>query len=112
MVREEQQGPKLGTKYNQMEKERRQTTMENKWHEIWEKRQGNSDILANGNQQEIFWELKRINGFDVLDGGIAYEQLYLQYTQTKRELEYCPQLGSYSLQSIFEVGCGCGANHP
>ena len=49
-------------------------------------------------------ELKRINGFDVVGGGIPYASLLKQYEETKAGLRL-PTGGS-----VFEVGCGAGAN--
>lgn len=78
--------------------------MQNKWHEIWEKRQGNLEQIDYNDYQAVFSELKRINGFDINDGGIPLQSLLRQYEDTKRKLKL--EKGD----SLFEVGCGCGAN--
>lgn len=78
--------------------------MQNKWHEIWEKRQGNLEQIDYNDYQAVFSELKRINGFDINDGGIPLQSLLRQYEDTKRKLKLEKGV------SLFEVGCGCGAN--
>lgn len=80
----------------------------NKWKEIWEKRIANDNALL-GNKEEVLLELKRINGFDSTDNILSYDSFYDQYIQTKRELSFGAKK-DFILQSIFEVGCGSGAN--
>ncbi len=82
----------------------------NKWHEIWEKRTAKEEILVSGTPQEIFLELKRINGWDSTGSMLEYDQFYDQYVQTRNELEFNPRSKSNVISSVFEVGCGCGAN--
>lgn len=82
----------------------------NKWHEIWEQRRENKNILQNGNSKQIFMELKRINGWDSTGSMLEYDQFYNQYIQTKNELAFNPYSSQNRISSIFELGCGCGAN--
>ncbi len=82
----------------------------NKWHEIWEKRTENKEILISGSPKEILLELKRINGWDSTGSMLEYDQFYDQYVQTRNELEFHPRFKSNVISSVFEVGCGCGAN--
>ena len=81
-----------------------------KWHEVWEQRTENKTILESKNPREIFMELKRINGWDSTGSMLEYDQFYDQYIQTKNELEFNPRSKSNMISSVFEVGCGCGAN--
>ncbi len=81
-----------------------------KWHEVWEQRTENKTILESKNPREIFMELKRINGWDSTGSMLEYDQFYDQYIQTKNELEFNPRSISNMISSVFEVGCGCGAN--
>lgn len=81
-----------------------------KWHEIWEQRTVNKTILNSKNPSEVFMELKRINGWDSTGSMLEYDQFYDQYVQTKNELEFNPRSKSNVISSVFEVGCGCGAN--
>lgn len=83
---------------------------ESKWHEVWEKRSENAEILKSGNTREILLELKRINGWDSTGSMLEYDQFYDQYVQTRNELEFNPRLKTNTISSVFEVGCGCGAN--
>ena len=78
--------------------------MGNKWHEIWEKRTENFAAIDINDVYAVFAELKRINGFDITDGGIPLAALVEQYKDTKEKLKVLPGA------SVFEVGCGSGAN--
>lgn len=88
----------------------RMDIQKNRWHEVWEHRVENEAILKSENPREIFMELKRINGWDSTGSMLKYDQFYDQYVQTKNELEFSPRSKSNVISSVFEVGCGCGAN--
>ena len=60
--------------------------MKNKWQEIWEKRSANMADMDNNDYQAVFAEPKRINGFDITDGGIPLNALLKQYEDTKKKL--------------------------
>ena len=77
--------------------------MNNKWKAIWNGRKPAADALA-GSWQEVFLELKRLNGYDVMGDGISLKAFLEEDAQT-REL-----LGLSANSSVFEVGCGTGAN--
>ena len=80
--------------------------MENKWKSIWESRRIDESLIGSADTDSLFLELKRCNGFDVLDGGIPLESLKLQYAVTRDKLlQYAPKA-----RSVYEVGCGSGAN--
>lgn len=80
--------------------------MKNDWKRIWEKREINESLLSTTDRNALFAELKRCNGFDVVGGGIPLESLLEQYRVTKEKLtQYAPQA-----KSVYEVGCGSGAN--
>ena len=49
--------------------------MENKWKEIWEKRSDDFSNVDMSNPINIFMELKRIDGFDVI-GGVFHKKHY------------------------------------
>lgn len=76
----------------------------NNWKDIWENRSVDDSIYTLNNNQEVFAELKKINGFDVIDNGLSYEALFEQFNKICRKVD----LGIE--KSIFEVGCGSGAN--
>lgn len=82
----------------------------NNWREIWDKRSADTGILSGGNEKKIFMELKRSNGFDLYADGLKYEEFIRQYKQIKRELTFNKNADNYALSSVFEVGCGSGAN--
>ena len=79
------------------------------WKRIWEKREVTSGAIADlNNKKRVFLELKRLDGFDVVGEGLSYEALFAQYRETKDML--FKNYNSDSKKSIYEVGCGCGAN--
>lgn len=76
-----------------------------KWKEIWEKRTDRFDSIDMNDPVQVLVELKRIDGFDVVDGGMDYDALKGQNEDILRRLsKFKP------IKSVFDVGCGCGAN--
>lgn len=82
---------------------------ENNWKALWGGRSAEQVVLRGGDPRKIFMELKRSDGFDVVDGGISYETFLEQYRQMKEMLSRGLPQGS-TVQSVYEVGCGSGAN--
>lgn len=80
-------------------------TVNYKWKEIWENREDHIENIDKNDPQKLFIELKRIDGFDVVDGGIPYQSLIDQNTNFLKRLQKYEKISS-----IFDVGCGCGAN--
>ncbi|MCR5495788.1 MAG: class I SAM-dependent methyltransferase [Treponema sp.] len=76
----------------------------NRWKEIWNNRVDNLNIIDINDSKQVFLELKRLDGFDITNEGIPYESLIKQYQDTKNSLYL--EKGD----SVFEVGCGSGAN--
>lgn len=77
--------------------------MGNKWKEIWNRRKPVTDGLA-GDWEHVYLELKRLNGYDVMEGGIPLDS-YLNFNAGLVEL-----LDLTPGKSVYEVGCGAGAN--
>ena len=77
--------------------------MGNNWKEIWNRRRPVEGGL-DGDWQEVFLELKRLNGYDVMEGGIPLDS-YLNFNAGLMEL-----LDLTPGKSVYEVGCGAGAN--
>lgn len=73
------------------------------WKDIWDKKEANFEGIDTDNVREVFLELKKSNGFDVVDGAFTYESFLQQYAHTKE------MLGEH-VQSVYEIGCGSGAN--
>lgn len=84
--------------------------MSNKWREIWEKRNANLNEIYSGDMKRVFLELKRIAGWDATGDMLAFEQFQRQYVEIKNELEFCAASQHRPIKSVYEVGCGCGAN--
>ena len=84
--------------------------MENHWHDIWNNRKINAEALESGDSQKIVLELKRLVGWDCQDklggysGEAMYRELVKEYHYIKENLQPPP------CGSVFEVGCGSGAN--
>lgn len=81
----------------------------NHWKEIWAKHSADEGILKKEDERYILLELKRSSGFDVF-GGITYENWMEWYRQVKRELSLMAEAECGTMESVFEVGCGSGAN--
>ena len=77
--------------------------MENDWKSVWNRRQAESTALT-GKWQDVFLELKRLNGFDVVEGGIPLDSLLMQGRRIKELLHLTAGM------SVYDVGCGAGAN--
>lgn len=73
-----------------------------KWKPIWEKRNVN-DIETSRDKDDILEKLIQTDGFDTGNGKIELDswKQYIQFLTNK--------LGLIAGDSIFEVGCGCGA---
>lgn len=83
----------------------------NKWKEVWNKRTARFDGIDPNDCKRFFLELKRIDGFDIQTDGMSYDTFVRQYEILKSELAFVSGAGrSMPVESVFEVGCGCGAN--
>lgn len=78
------------------------------WKEIWSKRASDEglDIEAlKQNPKEMFLYMKKLNGFDIVEGGISYEAFMEQHKSLAEKL--CLKK---PCESVFEIGCGSGGN--
>lgn len=80
--------------------------MKNMWKELWDKRTAELEKVLSGDDEQVFLELKRSNGFDVFDGKMNYSSFVFQLDLLEKELSF----PNRELKSIYEVGCGSGAN--
>lgn len=81
------------------------------WKEIWNKRSFNFEILKTKDNNLIFQELKRTNSFDIINGGLTISELLKQYNQIKENFAQAFNDKIFNnIKSIYEVGCGSGAN--
>lgn len=82
---------------------------ENNWKRLWSSRTADQTALQSDDPRKIFMELKRTNGFDVVKDRISYESFLGQYHEMIKNLSLrLPD--SAAIRSVFEVGCGSGAN--
>ena len=77
--------------------------MDNKWREIWNRRKPDTGGLE-GDWKHVFLELKRLNGYDVMKGGISLDAWLELDAEIKQRLHLTHG------DRVFEVGCGAGAN--
>jgi len=75
----------------------------NAWKVVWNRRQA-AEVALSGDWQDVFLELKRLNGFDVVDGGIPLNSLLMQGRRIVELLHLSAGM------SVYDVGCGAGAN--
>ena len=77
--------------------------MDNKWREIWNRRKPVTGGLT-GDWEHIYLELKRLNGYDIMEGGISLDA-WLELDAEIQQRLHLTHGGR-----VFEVGCGAGAN--
>ena len=77
--------------------------MGNKWKEIWNRRKPVTGALS-GSWQDVFLELKRLNGYDVMGEGVPLDSFLSFNVRLMELLDLTPG------KSVYEVGCGAGAN--
>lgn len=82
---------------------------ENNWKRLWSNRCADKTILRGGDPEKIFMELKRSSGFDVVKDQLTYQSFLGWYREMKENLS-CRLPDGKAMQSVFEVGCGSGAN--
>lgn len=88
------------------EKEKR-----NDWKILWSKRSINMDILCKEDKAKIFLELKRSNGFDVMNEGLSLQSFIAQYLEIREGLFFSSNNKErLPITSVYEIGCGSGAN--
>lgn len=83
--------------------------MENNWEKLWASRSADVAILSNSDPEKVFMELKRSSGFDVVKDQLTYRSFLDWYREMKEKLA-CRLPNGKAVQSVFEVGCGSGAN--
>lgn len=82
--------------------------MGNQWKQIWEKRSFDYDVLQQNDVRQTFLALKRSDGFDLMDGSLTLDAMIRQHEDIKTMLS--KTAGAEGIQSVYEVGCGSGAN--
>lgn len=82
--------------------------MKNNWKEIWSKRVSDDDLdieALKRDPKEMFLYMKKLNGFDIFEGGLTYEAFMEQHKSLTEKL--CRKK---PCESVFEIGCGSGGN--
>lgn len=83
---------------------------QNRWKEVWGGHVADEDILQSKDEERILVELKRSSGFDVFGESVRYEWWVDNYQKIKQELFYAGNGEKRQIKSVYEVGCGSGAN--
>lgn len=79
----------------------------NGWHKIWTgKRLAKGSVFQS--TEELFMELKRLDGWDSTGKEITYSAFARQYEKTRNELSFDPRYMGREIKSVFETGCGSG----
>lgn len=81
---------------------------ETEWKRIWDNRVNDGGETAEklmDSPRDMFLYMKKLNGFDINGDGMTYEALYEQFEQTEKRFNKI-----HECKSVFEVGCGSGAN--
>lgn len=79
-----------------------------KWLTIWREK-GLKPVQAL-DERTLFLALKEANGFDVVEGGLEVSSFLKQFDELMDEFSYYETLKHVKVNSIYEVGCGSGAN--
>lgn len=82
---------------------------ENNWKRLWSDRSADEAALHSSDPEKIFMELKRSSGFDVVKDKLSYQSFLDWYSDIKEKLCRHAPAGE-AIQSVYEVGCGSGAN--
>ncbi len=82
--------------------------MKNRWIEIWNKREIDKDFSNLKNSKETYFELKRIDGYDL--SKITHQAFLNQHEIIKNNIAKGFNGNFKNVKSIYEIGCGCGAN--
>lgn len=80
--------------------------MENHWQELWNNRKINFDEFTKQDEERLILELKRIVGWDFKSTAIAADEFRKEYSYLKENLGLIDK----NSETVFEVGCGSGAN--
>ncbi len=82
--------------------------MNNKWHQIWNKKGVNIPDFSR-DEFDVFCDLKRANGYDVnvRDEKEYFSNFYREWMEMYNRLT---EIAKGNIHSIYEVGCGSGVN--
>lgn len=81
--------------------------MENGWHKIWAGKKLDTGSAFKGTE-ELFMELKMLDGWDSTGKEITYSAFTRQYEKIRNELSFDPRDMGRKIKSVFETGCGSG----
>lgn len=79
----------------------------NDWKIVWNRHKSHFDSFEGLTDEQIVLELKSVDGFDVGTSTITYKAFL---KEIDKFIEHLNRGSIEGVQSIFEVGCGSGAN--
>lgn len=82
--------------------------MDMNWKKIWSSKKTILSEIDSQDEKSIFMELKRLTGNDTTGNGVSYEVLMDRIERFMSEMTFSEE--KEKRKSIFEVGCGSGAN--
>lgn len=82
--------------------------MDMNWKKIWSSKKTILSEIDSEDEKSIFMELKRLTGNDTTGNGVSYEVLMDRIERFMSEMTFSEE--KEKRKSIFEVGCGSGAN--
>lgn len=79
---------------------------DNKWIEIWKNKEPNFSSIMEDDYKNVFLEMKRLAGWDYFGTGssVSFDEFMKEYEYIKENLKFSQN------DSVFELGCGAGAN--
>lgn len=75
------------------------------WKKIWDNREIQS---ISDNPKEILMAMKKAAGFDLIEEGLNYNSFFEQWKRIDKNVSF--SYDDRKIQSVYEVGCGAGAN--
>ena len=81
------------------------------WKNIWNNKFADKNFNYTTTEQrieDIYLELKRLDGYDSTGRQLSFEAFNYQHVQLKNELSF-GSIIEYKINSVFEIGCGSGA---
>ncbi|MFF2178485.1 class I SAM-dependent methyltransferase [Lysinibacillus sp. NPDC058147] len=81
----------------------------NTWRNIWNEKQIEYPVVEI-DEKQLFLKMKEANGFDIVDGAFTYDAFLKQFEELQNEINYYENKTGGKISTLFEVGCGNGAN--
>lgn len=86
--------------------------MDSKWKQVWNRKNGSAEKFDTLEFKDKILYLKQLDGFDSIhDKSLGFEAIMEQHMATQARLSFVPGKAEIRTpQSVYEVGCGSGAD--